>query len=968
MKVYTKNPFTTNCNKAVHLVVALLCSLMMTTAAFAGDGYGKIGGVVVDAASGEALPGVTVQIEGTALGAATDIDGKYTIRLVHPGIYTLVLSMVGYTRTTVTGVSVASDSITSLNLSMTEQSVNVDGIKVEAKSLEDNEASMLNVRQKAAAVSDAISFEGMQRSGAGNAADALARTPGATVMGGYAFIRGLGDRYSNTTLNGSIMPSPDPDKQAVPVDLIPSNLLDNIVVQKTFTADKPGNFSGGSVNLQTRSFPEGRSFAISTSGSNNSLSSDNAIGGLSGSGDKWGYDNGLRNIPSYVTENLSSMPSGAISTKDKDQAFAVDRLTKAFSSEGEPQKRKYLLSPNYSIMYGNTKTVFGHPLGLVGTFSYNRSYSTITNGLYERYDGISTSPTSDVGQRIIHHSFISGKDEVLLGGMASVAYELTKNDQIHTTFVYNRNGESEVRLYENGIDYYNLDNDPNVLFRRRIFHYTERTLKSFQVRGAHRGTGLFGTDTRADWQLSTSRTNQNEPDYRFYTDVADYSAGGDPTYRINLSAYNVFPTRLWRELNEKNDEGRLDFTFPLSKSASLKTGLFGLKKERDASQEGYQLIVNTPGIISYDGDFNHLLDNAGLKDTLPDQNGYYTFNSNYRRYHRSENNYTGSQNISAWYGQMDFRLFSRFNSIVGLRYESTDMQTQSENTSFGIGRIEGGDYLPSVNLVYSLSSKINLRGAYGYTLARPTLREMSTAIDEVFQGGGYYVGNPNIERTRIRNYDIRLEWFERPGEIWAVSGFYKTFRDPIEIQFFDYVNYSVMPVNVDKATVYGIEFEIRKRLDQTLSFLHNFSAGANLTFVHSEVEIPQSEYQIIQYYDSNAERTRPMYGQSPFVVNLDFGYTNEKLGSSVTVVYNRVGDRLAINSNGATPDVYEKSREMLDVIASQKMGWGVSLKFSAKNLLDAQKSLRYKYKTQETIYEEYSLGRTISIGVSLQPW
>jgi TonB-dependent receptor len=947
-------------------LITLLSSAILTGKASADDWIGKISGIVVDAVTGEALPGVSIQIEGTSLGAATDIEGKYTIRLVPTGMHTLIVSMVGYTRTTVTGVLVATDSTTAINVSLTETALNIEGIKVEAKSLDNSEAAMLNVRQKAAAVSDAISFEGMQKSGAGNAADALARTPGATVMGGYAFIRGLGDRYSNTTLNGSVMPSPDPDKQAVPVDLVPSGLLDNIVVQKTFTADKPGNFSGGSVNLQTRSFPEGRSFSISSSRTNNSLMSDNALGALAGSGDKWGYDNGLRAIPDYVTENLSSMPSGAISTKNRDQAFAVDRLTKAFSSEGEPQRRKYPVSPNYSIMYGNTKSLFGHPLGLVGTLSYNRTYSTVTDGIYERYDGISTNPSSDLGTRIIHHSFASGKDEVLLGGMASIAYELSKNDQIHLTSVYNRNGESEVRLYENGIDYYNLSDDPNVQFRRRVFHYTERTLKSLQLRGAHHGAALFGTEARVDWQGNLSSSSQEEPDYRFYTDIVDYSSG-TPTYQINLSSYNIFPTRLWRDLSEKNKEGRIDFTFPLSKSVSLKTGLFSLSKTREASQDGYQLVINTPGQIGYDGNFDHLLDNAGLKDTLPDQYGYYVFNSNYRRFVRSENNYTGSQTISAWYGQMDIHPTSRLNAIVGLRHESTDMETRSENSSFGVGSIEGGDYLPTVNLVYSLAKTINLRAAYGYTLARPTLREMSSSIDEVFQGGAYFVGNPNIERTRIRNYDLRLEWFERPGEIWAVSGFYKGFRDPIELQFIDN-NYDVSPVNVDKATVYGIELEVRKRLDQTFSFLRNFSAGANLTFVHSEVEIPETEFFILKYYDANVKNSRPMYGQSPFVVNFDLGYSSERLGTDINVVYNRVGDRLAINSTGATPDVYEKSREMLDVIAAQKLWRGVSVKMSAKNIMDAKKSLRYKYKTEEPVYEEYSMGRTISLGVSVQPW
>jgi len=307
--------------------------------------------------------------------------------------------------------------------------------------------------------------------------------------------------------------------------------------------------------------------------------------------------------------------------------------------------------------------------------------------------------------------------------------------------------------------------------------------------------------------------------------------------------------------------------------------------------------------------------------------------------------------------------------VGGLRYETTRMRTEIfEAVSFyGEGAtesdIDGEDYLPSLNLIYKLRPDMNLRTSYGRTLARPMLREMSPSYFDYFSAGRLYYGNPELTYTRIDNYDLRWEYFLRPGEILAVSGFYKKFHDPIE-QVIVGVNGDVQPLNVSDGTVYGAEFEFRRQLDFIGSPLRYFKLGGNFTLVHSEISLTEDELENVRAWDPNADDTRPMAGQSPFIINADLAYDNPLLGTSITLLYNVYGERLSFNQEDGTPNIFEQPKQTLDLISSQRVLGGVKLKFAVKNLLDSETRFTQEFKEHVYVAEGHKSGRTYAFGLS----
>ena len=323
---------------------------------------------------------------------------------------------------------------------------------------------------------------------------------------------------------------------------------------------------------------------------------------------------------------------------------------------------------------------------------------------------------------------------------------------------------------------------------------------------------------------------------------------------------------------------------------------------------------------------------------------------------------------------VELPLTSKLRLIGGARVERTDQKVISGFSQFAdvfddidtTASIEETDWLPSANLVYGVTDNMNIRFAYGKTLARPNFREMSNAYFQEFAGGRTYLGNDSLQRTLIDNVDLRWEWFVRPGEIFAISGFYKKFRDPIEETIIT-VNGDIQWQNAPDATLYGLELEFRRRLDHAWSKLKYVSLGGNFTLVDSDIELTRQERETGGFESGT---TRPMVGQSPYIVNLDIGYDNPTLGTSITVLYNRFGERLAFNSESRTPDIYEQPRDQLDIISSQRVWGGMKLKLGVKNLLG--ESYRFTYEPeelgissdQEYIWREYYKGRTWSVGMT----
>ncbi|NIR52534.1 TonB-dependent receptor [candidate division KSB1 bacterium] len=311
----------------------------------------------------------------------------------------------------------------------------------------------------------------------------------------------------------------------------------------------------------------------------------------------------------------------------------------------------------------------------------------------------------------------------------------------------------------------------------------------------------------------------------------------------------------------------------------------------------------------------------------------------------------------------DLPLSSRLRFIGGVRYETTDLSTISQDSTVERGELEEQDLLPSVNLIYALKSNMNIRAAFTKTLARPTFREIAPFESFAFINSEFLIGNPDLERTLIDNFDLRWEWFMSPGEIIAISGFYKRLTNPIERTILN-TNNQVQYKNVDNADVYGLEFEVRKQLGDSSSPFRHFNVGANFTIVESKVDIATSELEIRRAVDESADDTRSLQGQSPFLLNLDVTYSNSESKTTLSLSFNTFGDRLSSVSIGGTPDVLERRRNQLNFNASQAIFNFLTLKFGVKNILNDSYTESYEFKGDEFIYQEYKLGRVYSFGAS----
>ena len=949
--------------------VALLLANIISQSAHAQSTTGSISGTVVDSESGETLIGVNVVLEGTLKGTATDIDGKYALKSVEPGIYTLIVSYISFTTQRITGVEIKAGETVQMDIILNPETEFLDEIVVTAEVVLDNEAGLLKQRQKSISFSDAISAESISRTGAGDAASAMKKVVGASVVGGkYVYVRGLGDRYSSSHLNGVELPSADPDKKSFQFDIFPSNLLENIITIKTFTPDKPGNFSGGLVNVITKDFPEKRTFSVSFSGGYNELASGKK-GYLStiSSTDNFGRDDGLRSIPSKVIEYLSDedfvLPSANSAKYYTDRAYLLDDFSRQFNNEMLPSL--YTLPYNYSasLSFGDQTEILSNPLGYSLSLTYSKSASNYTNGDLGRWQLIGSLEQSEGLTNLFSLRDQKSQISVDIGLLAGLSYKIGAHTKISTNFLSTLSGQHGAR-YITGTW---TEEYPDRVYQSSVIQYIERSLNSIQFAGKHNIAPIL--NSTIDWKYSTATNTQNEPDLRFLTYLIDNSIPESPSLGIPSSGLQR-PARFFRDLDETNNNIQFDYTVPLEfleyNGGKIKAGYYGQTIEREFNENRFEYgIANTVPLTNYQDDINSFFNLLGIIDSSQvGSRMRYTFGNTLNDNTNDKNQYEAEKNITAYYLMVELPVLSNLKLIGGVRAENTDMLIQSADTLQTPGKLDNNDLLPAVSFIYNLSENLNIRASYTNTIARPTFRELAPYTTFDFVGDFIFTGNADLKRTLIKNTDFRVEWFPNAGEIIAFSGFYKEMENPIERVVRTDVNRAQTVQNVEVANVYGIEFEIRKNLGFFAPFLEDFQFSNNFSLVHSEVSIPEDELYNIRVNDPDASGIRSLAGQSPYLINFDLQYFNEENGMSVNTSFNRFGDRLYSVALGAIPDVFERAYSTLDLVINKSFESGLKVKLSAKNILNPEIKLSHDLGSQEFIYQSYKTGRSISLGLS----
>ncbi len=930
---------------------------------------GRISGTVVDAETGDPLIGATVVVVGLELGAMADLEGAYLIRNVPAGMHTVQVSMIGYARKRVTEIRVDPGQVSRINITVDQELIVADVVEVTARSLENTEAALLKRRQNALSISDAISAEDISRGAQGDVAAAMTRVTGASVVDGkYVYIRGLGERYSTAQLNGTSLPNADPNSKSVQMDIFAANLLDNITTEKTFTPDKPGNFTGGSVNVKTKSLPESFTMSFSTSTKYNTQSSfKDMLSYDGGEYDFLGFDDGTRDIPLPLRNPDVEIPSITSALRDPKAAQLLDLYSKSFADKSmTPSTIEGGLGQSYAFSIGNQTEIAERPFGMLGSVSYNRNISAYDNGATGIWKRVSRESEGLNRERFA--TDMSGSEEVLWGGLVNATYQPSITHEIGVNVLYNRSGEKLSR-FQTGAWPSSLPGE-NVRYETRVLSFIEREMRSLQFRGKHVMPSV--SNMEIEWTGAFIRSNQDEPDLRYFTNefqTVDAAGEGAPdidSYTIALSNYAA-PTRYFRNLEESNRDFKLDLTLPFTPwsglTARLKFGGAYLGKDHTFRERRFSFRQDA---LQYRNDpvvFFSTARTGILPDAYQDTPGFTRFGNFVSEDSDLKNNYDGDQEIRAGYLMLDLPLTRRFKVTGGARYESTLLDVASHETSLTPGRLDEKDWLPSINTVYQVVDNMNVRGAYSRTLARPSFRELAPFASFLFVGDYIFVGNSELKRTLIDNYDFRWEWFNRPGEIYALSYFYKKFENPIE-RVIVTTNGEIQFQNVDRALVSGLELEFRKQLDQLHPSLGNFQVGGNLSLVRSQVDIAPSELAIIRALDPGAAETRKLQGQSPYVVNIDAMYDNTDTGTLVSFHYNVFGERLSEVSTGGTPNAFEQPAGMLDITGSQRLWDRVTLKFSAKNLLDPDIKKVHTFNSEQFIRSLYKRGRTFSLGLS----
>jgi len=889
------------------------------SSARAGEPTGRVVGTVIDEFNAISLPGVPVEVVGRDQVVYTDLDGKYRLEL-DAGAYRIKIEFPGY-QPTMIPVEVKPGETSTLDISLglarfsEEVTVTAEATTAATSTAE---AALLE-RKRAGAVTDNLGAQEMKASGDTNAAAGLQRVTGLSVVDNqYVFVRGLGERYSNTTLGGATIPSTEPEKKVVSLDMFPSGLLQSVSVVKSYTPDRPAEFAGGLVEVVPLKIPSRPVADLSYNVGGNSQSWNQDVMDHPGGSTDWlGLGDGSRNLPSdFPTKRVIR---GGIYTpnvgllKSDLEALGKASLPTDWSARGATGK------PNQGF-----SAVFGQRWGKLGVLAsanqaYRAGYQDEVQNYY-RVEGESLTPFSEYDY----------KEAAVRGSLAingSLAYQVTPNQRLGVQYFGTSQGRRETRTFEG----YNSDASRNLRNTRLLWR--EESLDSTQITGEHFFANL--SNSRIDWRASYATTNRDEPDIRetLYEEI-----GGE--YRLADETQSGF--RMYNDLNEDAVDISASWSTFLTNWAGLPTMIkFGpeyIKRQRDFASRRFRYVpINTVGLdLTQSPEALFVPENIGP---------YFEF----REETRSTDTYDAEQELISFYGMVDLPLAASWRLVGGARVERFD-QTVTTFDPFDVAlggtgspinaHIKNTDVFPGVNLVWNYKGDQNIRVGFSQTVNRPEFRELAPFEFTDIVGGRAVVGNPDLQRALIQNVDVRWERFGGAGEILAASFFYKNFDQPIERVVEPTAQLRTSYRNAKSARNVGIELEARRQ------FGDHFLAAANYTFVDSSITLDPEDSVVL------TTLTRPLAGTSRHLFNA-FAEAFAR-NTSVRVLVNAVSERIADVGSLGLPDIYEEGRPTVDVVFTQRFE-----RFNVRFTVDNITNEAVRYQQGGLIQREYTYGRTI---------
>ncbi|MFA9192092.1 TonB-dependent receptor [Flavobacterium sp. FZUC8N2.13] len=891
----------------------LFLTLFITAMSFA-QNKGTITGILTDKnTNSQSLPFANVLIKDTKESTNTDIDGKYSLS-VTPGKHIIQFSFVGYEAVEIPVTVVANKTIT-INQELGSGGYTLDDVVITTTRRKNTEVAAISEIKASKLILNAISAEQISKGTDGNAAQAMQRVPGVTIVDGkFIMIRGLSERYNNVLINNSLAPSTEVDRRTFSFDLLPTNTLEKMTISKTGAAFLPGDFAGGIINVTTsENFTDFTQVSFNVGYRANTTFGDywQTDGSKT---DFLGYDNGFRQLPSGFPTN-----SNVLNDNDQSVVFA-NQLENNFN----PGKSNAFLDTGFGFTIGrNINLKNDKKLSTINILSYTNkfeNYNKKVNTFINNFSGGNNVPQQ---QRVFNDNFNSNETKLTL--MSNWSLKLNPNNKIHFKNLFSQIGENLTTLRE-GFDF---DQRPGQLLKNYEFGYTGRRIFSSQFNGDH----ILSENKNLHWVIGGNIIRDMMPDLRRFRTFREIDEPNAPFLMIDPPSSNPFDTgRFFSDLKENTINGGLDYTYKInnpdgdedSEKIIIKTGLFADYKNRDFGARYFSYVI--PGNVSFERKEELIslpLTHVFAPENVTASNGWVL-----REGSNLSDSYTANNFLTAGYIYGEYPI-KKFLLTGGVRVENNFLQV---NGFSGVTKLvieqPITSVLPSFNLSYNANEQNIVRLAYSRTVNRPEFREIAPFLFYNFQEDTEVEGNSDLTTATIDNLDARYELYPSKGETLSFGVFYKNFKNPIEytlpvVSQQRRMKYS----NSESASLYGAEVELRKSFKEMfkVGFLSDLSVNLNASYIVSEVNLGAVA--------SAQQQKRALQGQSPYVVNFALGYDNKDNGWNANLIYNRFGDRIFAVGGDIWPTIYELARNQVDLSVSKTFE-KVSYKLGISNLLD----------------------------------
>jgi len=942
--------------KNLHKVLSVLFLLT----AMVSFSQGKISGTVIDGEFNEPLAFANVVVKGTSKGASADFDGKYELE-IEAGTYTLVFSFVGYVTKEITDVVVKEDEVVTLDVVLETNSL--DTVVITTSTKRNTENAVLSIQKKSVVVLDGLSAQAIKSSGAGNVASAVKTVPGVSIQDGkYVFVRGLGDRYTKSILNGIDIPGLDPDRNTIQMDLFPTNILDNVIVLKSASAEYPADFTGGIVNIVTKDFPSKAEYSISLgSGYNPDMHfNDNYLTSEGSDTDFLGFDDGTRDLP---INRYQPIPGTS------ENRLLLNTLTNRFQKELAAKRETSGMNFDFGVTLGNQYDVGDNKLGYQASLSYKNQTTFYEN----RIDGAFIRNPQDRSQNELIAALDSrgseGINNVILNGMLGLAYKTDKS-KYKVNLLHIQNGESTAGFFDQVISQDGTGGGLEPLTKNSIT-YTERAITNLLFTGKHRLNSIEDDKPfNLEWKIAPTFSKVMDKGHRITP--LQQADNGDSFLSPSAS---TLPIQLWRNLLEESWAGKVDLDKSVEmfgRPAKIKFGGAFTYKFRDFSIDDYTFNIRGNQAFIADGNVDNLLDSDNVWNPTDDAGTYLvsidTFNP--------IDAYEGEQQIAATYFSAEFNLSDKLKTVIGIRAELfNSYYTGTPDNTLIFDReliLDEFDLFPSANFIYALNDDTNFRASYSRTTARPSFKEASEAniFDPITNR--LFIGDLDLQPTYVNNYDLRYEHFGENGQMFAVSGFFKDFTDPIEQRFFLGASTQLTVDNLGNAVVYGAELEMRQRLGFISDALEKLKVTANFSLIKSELTMSDEEFEGRQAGARDGEtieRERDLQGQAPYLINVGLDYNHSDIGLQTGLFYNVQGRTLEVVGINQTPDVFTKPFHSLNFTLNKSFGEDKksSIDIKVSNILNSERLSEFEsFGAQDQIFTLRQPGTEFSLGYTFK--